>query len=158
VPNCEGQNTSALHAPAAVERITRHPFFVGMALFAGAPMLLASTLASAIYFGGFVVVTLIGIPLQDRKLHARYGKVYAAHLSATSAIPFAMGRSLFDGKPVRSITIQLVPLTGAIVFANLHWLWKLGHGAPFAVLVVLGGVYAVVQQIRKASRVGKLGK
>lgn len=109
-------------------------------------------MAGAVYFGGFVVLALAGIPLQDRKLRARYGDIYAAYLTATSAVPFTMGRGSFAGNSGRPGPALLIPLAGAALFGALHWVWTLGHGAPFAMPAVLGGLYAVARQISRGSR------
>ena len=134
----------ALAAPAAVERITRHPFFVGLALLTGAHALLAGTLAGAVYFGGFVVLVLAGIPMQDRKLRARHGEVYAGYVAATSALPFvAAARNTIAWRDF------IVPALAAAGVAALHPLWRLGGGAALAVLIALGGLYAVAGQFRR---------
>jgi uncharacterized membrane protein len=127
-----------LRSPSAVERITRHPFFVGLALTMGAHALLASTFASAVFFGGFVVMVLAGMPMQDRRLRAQHGEAYAAYLEATSALPVVRApiawRELF------------MPAVAGLAFTALHPLWRLGGGALFAALVALGGLYAVARQ------------
>lgn len=143
----------ALQPPAGVERITRHPFFVGLALLMGAHAMLASTLAGAVFFAGFAALALAGIPMQDRKLRARHGEVYGAYLAATSALPFAAA----DGAPAaaskRSGWLPLaIAIVGAMVLAALHPLWRIGHGAPFAVLSIAGGLYALARQIRARRR------
>lgn len=132
-----------LRPPAAVERITRHPFFVGLAMVMGAHALLAETLAGAVFFGGFVVLVLAGIPLQDRKLRAQHGEAYAGYMAATPAVPVPRGPIGWRG--------LWVPALAALVVAALHPLWRIGGGAPFAVAVALGGLYAVARQFRLAS-------
>lgn len=58
--------------PTAIERIVRHPFFAGLAIFAAAHALMADTLAGMVYFAGFAVLALVGMPMQDRKLRRRW--------------------------------------------------------------------------------------
>lgn len=129
--------------PAAVELITRHPFFVGLALAMAAHALLATTLAQAMYFAGFVVLALAGIPMQDRKLRRRHGAVWADYEAATPALPFTSGR------PPRPAWRELVvPAAGAALVIALHPVWQLGHGAPFALLLAAGGLGASVRQVR----------
>ena len=137
-----------LRALTAVERVTRHPFFVGIALLMGPHALLASTLASAVYFAGFTVLALIGIPMQDRKLRARHGSVYGTYLDASSAVPFAAKHRSFDAAAKHLWPILATAITVAALLAILHPIWRWGHGALFAVLVNIGGLYAVVKQIR----------
>jgi len=140
--------TVVLRPPAGVERITRHPFFVGLALLMGAHALLASTLAGAVFFAGFAALALAGIPMQDRKLRAKHGGVYDAYLAATSALPFAAARASSDAGKESSLLLIVISIAGAVLLAALHPLWRLGHGAPFAVLTLVGGLYAVARQMR----------
>lgn len=137
----------SLPTPGAVERVTRHPFFVGLALLMAAHALLASTLASAVYFAGFAILALIGIPMQDRKLRERHGDLYGDYLSNSSVMPFAaIRRSSNDDKA--PVWPTLVTATaGTVLLAALHPLWRIGHGAPFAALILIGGLYAVVKQL-----------
>src|SRR4030095_11369959 len=72
-----------------IEKITRHPFFAGVGLFALAHALLATRLAGTVFFGGLLLLVVVGSWHQDRKLLARRGAPYAAYLANTSAVPFA---------------------------------------------------------------------
>ena len=72
-----------VRAPQGVERITRHPFFAGLALFALAHALLATRLIGTVGFAGLALVTMVGARHQDAKLLARAGKPYADYLVAT---------------------------------------------------------------------------
>ena len=137
-----------LAPPTAVERITRHPFFIGLALLMGAHALLASTLAGAVYFVGFALLALIGIPMQDRKLRERHGDLYGAYLAHSSAVPFAAVRLSSDGARERVWPVLVASIAGAILLAALHPLWRLGYGAPFAAVVLIGGLYGVAKQLR----------
>jgi len=139
-----------LRAPPPVERISRHPFFVGIALLMGTHALLASTLASAVFFGGFTLLALIGIPLQDRKLQARHGDVYGAYLNASLAVPFASPICRSTDSPAESVwPILLASIVGAALLAALHPVWRMGHGGLFAALINAGGLYAVAKQYRR---------
>jgi uncharacterized membrane protein len=149
-PDGPASKSHTLRAPAPVERITRHPFFVGLALLMGAHALMASTLSGAVFFAGFAVLAIAGIRLQDAKLLARHGETYSAYLAATSALPFAASFRPTADTPERIWPQLLAAAIGAALVAALHPLWSLGHGAPFAVLTVVGGVYAVAIQFRKA--------
>lgn len=75
--------------PRGLERVTRHPFFVGTTLLGGAHALLATHLVGAIAMGSLALLAGLGAWLQDRKLLALRGEPYAAYLAVTSAIPFA---------------------------------------------------------------------
>jgi len=53
---------------ARVERVTRHPFFVGVALLASAHLLLATRLVGTVFFAGLAALAILGAWHQDRKL------------------------------------------------------------------------------------------
>src|SRR5262249_40987951 len=75
--------------PRGVERITRHPFFAGLTVFALAHALLATRLTGTVLFAGIALVSVAGAHHQDRKLLRRLGAPYGDYLAATSAMPFA---------------------------------------------------------------------
>ncbi len=134
-----------LRAPSGVERITRHPFFAGMSLLMGAHALMADTLAGVTFFMGFVVLSLAGMPLQDRKLREQHGNVYEAYMTETAAVPFASHRS-FSGVSTWNWLQFLAPASVAGLLAALHPVWSIAHGAPFVMLLVAGGLYAGTRQ------------
>jgi len=75
--------------PRGLERVTRHPFFVGVALLGGAHALLATRAVGAMLMGGLGLFAAFAPWLQDRKLLALRGEPYAAYLAVTSHVPFA---------------------------------------------------------------------
>jgi len=142
----EAARHQPLSEPTAIERVTRHPFFVGLALVMAAHALMAPTLPSAIFFMGFTLLALIGIPMQDRKLRERHGQVYSSFEDATSAIPFATPRTV-PSDSQRALPVLVSAFLGAVFLTLLHPIWRLDHGAWFAVLVAIGGVFAVAKQL-----------
>jgi len=113
--------------PRGLARITRHAFFVGMAMLAAAHMLLATRLAGVVFFAGIFLLVTLGARLQDRKLLRRYGAPYAEYLAATSGIPFAAiaaGRQRLVWDEIR---IPMLALSVAMV-AALRWV----HASIFA--------------------------
>ena len=136
-----------LRAPQGIELVTRHAIFVGVVLLMGAHAALAEKLAGSIYFGGIALLALVGIPLQDRKLRIRYGKVYSDYLGKTSAVPFAaMKRS-----SLKDLAVQwpafLVPVFVAVLILVLHPLLKPGNGAAFILLI---GMFLLARRISKS--------
>lgn len=81
--------TGRRREPRGLERITRHSFFAGAALFGLAHALLSPTLAGSVFFGALALHASLGALHQDRKLLRRRGQAYADFLAATSALPFA---------------------------------------------------------------------
>lgn len=141
--------TTRIHPPSGIERVTRHPFFVGFGVFAAVHAMLAPTLAVAVFFAGLALLSAVGIPAQDRKLAARHGAPYAEYMAATSVIPFAallQGRQAFkrDDSVLRMVALP-VAITGA--FFLTHSAWSAHHGAIFAAFVLLGGAIATLRRL-----------
>jgi len=135
--------------PSAIERVTRHPFFVGLVLLMVAHTLLASTLPAALFFAGFVLLALLGLPMQERKLRERHGELYGSFADATSAIPFVTAKDRSRGGWRQVSAAYLPAIAGGILVALLHPLWSHKNGAWFAVLVAGGGLYATARQVRR---------
>jgi len=145
-----------VRAPQGVERITRHPFFGGLALFALAHALLATRLIGTVGFAGLALVTIVGARHQDAKLLARAGKPYADYLAATSAMPFAAilaGRQRFVWREFPlgafatglAVAVALRAVHGSI-FAN---------GGVWVIATVIGGAGIFAwQSARRARRLG----
>lgn len=74
--------------PRGLERITRHPFLVGMALVGAGHALLATRLVGTVAFGGLALFAIAGAWHQDGKLLLLRGRHYGSYMAATSALPF----------------------------------------------------------------------
>ena len=127
--------------PRGLARVTRHAFFAGMAMLAAAHMLLATRLASVVFFAGIFVLVTLGARLQDRKLLRRYGAPYAEYLAATSAIPFAAiagGRQRLVWEEIR---LPMLALSIVMVVA-LRWVHAsiFAAGGAWMMGVVVGSV------------------
>ena len=140
--------------PRGIERITRHPFFVGMALFAVPHVLLATRLVGAVFALGFAALAIAGARHQDAKLLARRGPAYAGYLAATSTLPMA---AILAGR--QHLAWRELPLAGLAVGLGLAVALRLNHAALFAhgglyvVLAVVGGAaLASWQTWRRAQR------
>jgi hypothetical protein len=96
--------------PRGIERITRHPFFVGTALLGVGHALLASRLTGVVFFGGLAIFALAGAWHQDRKLLATRGATHAALMARTSLVPFAAiatGRQRFVARELPLAAVAL---------------------------------------------------
>jgi uncharacterized membrane protein len=136
-----------VRSPRGIERVTRHPFFVGVSLVALAHCLLATHLVGTIFAAGFAVLALAGAWHQDRKLTARRGRPFADYLAATSMLPFG---AIVGGR--QDFTLEEIPwgalLGGAALAAGLRLL----HGSIFAyggaivIAVTVGGAAIIAIQ------------
>ena len=145
-----------VRAPRGVERITRHPFFAGLTLFAVGHVLIVPTLAAAVFFAGLAFQAVVGAAHQDRKLAARRGQPYRDYLAQTSALPFAailFGRQRFSAFEQPWIAYS----AGALLAPGLHQVHAhlFDHGGLWIVASVLGGTAYFGRQ---ALRVGPVRK
>lgn len=138
-----------LNPPSAIERVVRHPFFVGLAIMMGAHSFLANTLATTVYFLGFVVVAVVGIPMQDRKLRIRWKEIYLDYEARTSNIPF-VSKAGKNAKPEWGRWGLAVLLT-TILFGVFHPVWMYANGASFAGLILVFGLLGVLKGLAGGS-------
>jgi uncharacterized membrane protein len=129
-----------IRAPYGIERVTRHPFFVGTAIVGIAHVLLAPRLAGAVLMGGLALLALAGARHQDaRHLRAR-GTAYADYLAATSMLPFA---AIAAGR--QRLVWNELPFGALAVGVGVAVLLRLVHASLFAqgglwiILAVVGG-------------------
>jgi len=134
--------------PRGMERITRHPFFVGVALMGLAHVALSTHLVGTVAFGGLAFLTIAGALHQDRKLLANVGAPYADYLRQTSLVPFAAiatGRQhiVWHELPWRGLAVGL-----ALAFAlrSVHDS-IMSHGGAWVIGVVLGGAALATVQL-----------
>jgi uncharacterized membrane protein len=137
-----------------IERITRHPFFAGAALFALAHMLLATRLVGTVFFAGLLTLAVVGAWHQDRKLLARRGTAYGDYLAATSTVPFvaiAGGRQrlIWSELPVKALAVGALI---ALVLRYEHDVLFADGGIWIAATVVGGGTVAGINAWRRARR------
>jgi len=117
-----------------LERVTRHPFFVGTALLGGAHALLATRGVGATLMGSLALFALLGAWFQDRKLLALRGEPYAAYLAASSTLPFA---AIFAGRQ-RLVWAEL-PYGMLVLGLALAWILRAVHEQLFD----HGGAYVI---------------
>ena len=133
----------SIRSPRGIERVTRHPFFAGLTLFALAHTLLATHLVGAVFFGGFAFLSVVGAWHQDRKLRERRGTAYADYVAATSAVPFA---AVVSGR--QQLVWSELPLAALVIGFGIAVALRLWHSALFAsggawiIGVVVGGALA----------------
>src|SRR5262249_26539568 len=80
--------TTSNAEPRGLERITRHPFFVGTALIGAGHALLATHATGTVSFAGRACLSVAGAWHQDRKLVTARGASHETFLARTSTVPF----------------------------------------------------------------------
>jgi uncharacterized membrane protein len=71
-----------------IQRITRHPFLWGVALWSFIHLVLNGDLASVIFFGSFLIVAVGGPFSIDRKRKKAFGDAWNRFAGLTSNVPF----------------------------------------------------------------------
>jgi len=133
-PGPTGPNASSLargEPPRGVLRITRHPFLWGAALWSAVHLIWNGDLASLVFFGGFLVLTLSGPPSIDAKRARRHGADWTRFAAASSNVPFAAalaGRSRLGVEVFGEIGAWRLALW-AVAFAGALF----GHASVFGV-------------------------
>jgi len=74
--------------PRGIQRITRHPMLWSFALWAALHLIAKGNLAGVLFFGAFLVTSLVGMPSIDRKLAVLQPALWARLAPATSILPF----------------------------------------------------------------------
>ncbi len=99
-PTAVAQERLAAQPPRGLVRVTRHPFLMGVALWAFLHLVANGDLASVLLFGAMLVVALAGPPSIDAKRRRTLGPAaWDAFASRTSILPFgaiAAGRNTLD--------------------------------------------------------------
>lgn len=145
-----------IRAPRGIERITRHPFFAGVAMLGLAHALLATRFVGTVFALGLALVAIVGARHQDAKFLARRGRAYEEYLRATSTVPFV---SILSGR--QSLVWRELPAGALAAGLGLALVLRAAHGGLFAaggawivVAVVGGGAIATFQSWRRARRLG----
>jgi uncharacterized membrane protein len=105
-PSPTGVTGTPTRRPRGVQRITRHPLFMGIVLWALMHLLVNGYASDAAFFGGFVLFGLLGSWHQDRRQKALPDGAYAAFCERSPFLPFTRGGVL---KGLREIgVVQIV--------------------------------------------------
>lgn len=141
-----------LKPPGAIDQITRHPFFVGLGLLASVHVLLASTLATAMFFVGLAAICFVGIPLQDAKLRARWSEEYSDYEASTGVVPFSTRNRTEAQEGSDSLRPWVISIAlGAGVVGLLHPFWSWGNGAAFLAAILFFGSVSIVAGVLRGN-------
>jgi uncharacterized membrane protein len=87
IKGVEGRLKGSDPAPGFL-KVTRHPLFWGIGLWALAHIPANGDLASLYFFGTFAFLAFIGMPLQDKKKEEAVGAAWGPFAMRTSILPF----------------------------------------------------------------------
>ena len=84
-----GENLLMADAPArGIQRVTRHPFLWGVAVWAFVHLIANGDVASLMLFGSLLVLVFVGMISIDAKRKKACGRHWDSYAAATSVIPF----------------------------------------------------------------------
>jgi uncharacterized membrane protein len=108
-----------------IQRVTRHPFLWGVALWAVVHLIANGDVASLVLFGSLLVVVLVGMASIDAKRKKACGRHWDNYAAATSIIPF---QAIKEGRNTLEIAeFKVWQLVAALVFylavMHFHQAW-----------------------------------
>jgi uncharacterized membrane protein len=111
-----------------IQRITRHPFLWGVALWSFTHLVLNGDLASGIFFGSFLILAIAGPFSIDRKRKKAFGDAWNRFAALTSNVPFM---AIIQGR--NSLKIQEIGWWPPLLALLLHGLFLYFHSTLFGV-------------------------
>jgi uncharacterized membrane protein len=81
--------------PVGIQKITRHPIMMAIAMWSALHLITNGDTASLILFGGMLILTVGGILHIEIKKRARGGEAWARFAAVSSVVPFA---AILDGR------------------------------------------------------------
>ena len=103
-PTSVAQEGLVAQPPRGIVRVTRHPFLMGVALWAAVHLVGNGDLASLLFFAALAVVSVAGAVSIDAKRRRALGAAaWEAFARRTSIVPFAaiwQGRQSFSGQEI----------------------------------------------------------
>lgn len=113
-PSPTGVTGTPSRRPRGVQRITRHPLFMGIVIWSLMHLLVNGFASDVAFFGGFVVFGLLGSWHQDRRQTALPDGAYAKFCEQSPFLPFTRGDIL---KGLREIGV--LPIVIGLLAAGL---------------------------------------
>jgi len=106
-------------------RVTRHPAFMGAALFSLAHLLVNQRAIDRAFFGGGLVYSILGSAHQDWRKRREAGPEMARYYAETSFFPFvaiAAGRTRLEPREIGAVAFAIGAILYAVVFV-FHSRW-----------------------------------
>lgn len=113
-PSPTGVTGTPTRKPRGVQRITRHPLFMGIVLWALMHLLVNGYASDVVFFGGFAVFGLLGSWHQDHRQKALPDGAYAKFCEQSPFLPFTGGGII---KGLREIGV--LPIVVGLLVAGL---------------------------------------
>ena len=116
-PTIVGEEGRVARPPEGIVRVTRHPFLIGVGLWAVVHLIANGDLASFIFFGSLAVTALAGTVSIDAKRRRALGPAWLSFAAQTSIVPFAAiaaGRTRFKPDEI-----------AAAMGRHHHYLWPI---------------------------------
>jgi uncharacterized membrane protein len=115
-PTAVAQEGFLAREPAGIVRITRHPFLIGVAIWALVHLIGNGDGASALFFGALALVALAGTVSIDAKRRRAQGQAWDAFAARTSIVPFA---AIMSGRNTLQVGELgwLRPMAGFVAYA-----------------------------------------
>jgi len=88
-PTSVGGEAAVARGPVGIQRVTRHPFLWGVALWALVHLTLNGDLAALLLFGSLGLLAALGTVAIDRKRARALGPAWTGFAAASSNLPFA---------------------------------------------------------------------
>jgi uncharacterized membrane protein len=107
--------------PRGMQRITRHPLFMGLGLFGVVHLIPNGSAADIVFFGGFPLFALVGSWHQDRRKLASLPQLRAFYQD-TPFLPFT-GRETLRGLRELSPLVVMGGIVATIVLRYYHRAW-----------------------------------
>jgi uncharacterized membrane protein len=105
-----------------VYRITRHPVFMALAIFGLMHLLANGSAADIVFFGGFVVFSLVGGRHQDQRKLASDDARYSGFYAATPFLPFTGSATLQGIKELHpAVLATAIVLTVIVRYFHVSW-------------------------------------
>ena len=118
-PSPTGVTGTPTRRPRGVQRITRHPVFMGIVLWALMHLLVNGYASDVAFFGGFVIFGLLGSWHQDSRQKALPDGSYAAFCEMSPFLPFTRRGTLKGLKEIGVLPI-VVGLLAAGLLRYFH--------------------------------------
>jgi uncharacterized membrane protein len=113
-PSPTGVTGTPSRKPRGVQRITRHPLFMGVVLWALMHLLVNGFASDVVFYGGFVLFGLLGSWHQDYRQKALPDGAYAKFCEQSPFLPFT-GGGVYKG--LREIGV--IPIVVGLLAAGL---------------------------------------